>query len=418
MLESEWEPWSAFGMLAGLLVVSAFFSGSETAMNSINRYRLAYWARNGHNWAIQASRLLQRPERLLGMILVGNNIANISAAALVTLIAAQMWGQAAVPIAGILLTLVILIFAEVVPKSLAANRPDQVVRLVVMPLRLFAGVLWPLVALVNQLASLLLKPFRLRPGGPSLALDQQELRVLLETAGELLPQAHLDATLRVLDLSELTVADAMVPHTAIVGLDLEDSIEEIRTQLQSSWYSRMPVYRRSIDEVIGFLSLRSLNQHLSKGGVIDKAVLENNLSSPVFVPETTSLYQQMENFRQQQYNTALVVDEYGNVRGLLTVWDLVSEILGLRQGGDRESHWQRSGDGILAEGRVQARDINRSMNWQLPDNEEIRTLNGLILEELEVIPQGNICLELGDYRIETRRIDDQVVRQMRIWKRD
>lgn len=413
---ADW--WIWLFLLGGLLLLSAFFSGSETAMNSVNRYRLAHRARQNEKWAIRTIRLLRRPDRLLGIILVGNNIANIITASLVTLLATQIWGEFAVAPAGFVLTLCILVFAEIVPKNVAASRPEGISRLVALPLSLLLTILFPLVWLANLIAGVLLRLFGVSPEAPKLALARDELKVALEMAGEMLPEEQLRAMLSVLGLTELTVADVMVPHTEIVGLDLEDDIEQIRAKLQSGRHNRMPVYRRSIDEVIGFISLKSLSSYLGSSEAIDPVVMENFLSPASFVPETTSLYAQLRSFRERSYTIAMVVDEHGNVRGLVTVRDLIAEIAGeldpeLKRGDGLQKAASEDGSYVL-EGTALVREINRDLGWALLDTDDSRTLNGLILEQLESIPQGNVCLEIGDYRLETLRIEEQTVRRVRI----
>ena len=411
--------WWLSGVLTLLLMLSAFFSGSETAMNSINRYRLAYWSREGKSWAVHTAYLLRRPERILGVILVGNNIVNITAAAWVTLVSAHLWGEAAVVPASLALTLGILIFAEVLPKSLASKHPEQIVRLVIHPLRLARWLISPLAWVVNGLAAVLLRPFERDDEVSDLALDEKELKALLETAGELISAPNLRTMVRILEMTELTVADVMVPHTDIVGLDLEDDIDQIRARLQSTKHALLPVYRRSIDDVIGFLSLRTLTSYLLAGGSIDLAVLENRLLPPLFTPEKASLYMQLAQFREEDAYMALVVDEHGSVQGLLTVRDLLAEIVGELdpEQESNDSKWQLSEDGsIVVDGGELSREINREMGWSLPDHADARTINGLILEELEMIPDGNVCLQVGDYRLETLRLENQAVRLVRVWQ--
>lgn len=418
MMQERPELWWVLGILLVLLMLSAFFSGSETAMNSVNRYRLAHRARSGEGWAVLAVHMLRTPDKLLGIILVGNNIANITASSMVALMAAWMWGEVTVVAAGIGLTLIILIFAEVIPKSLASSYPEVVVRLVVHPLRFVAWFVSPMAWLVNTISRMFLRIFRVTPAAPSLALNEKELQVLLETAGDLIPPAHRRTILRVLGMAELTVADAMVPHTEIHGLDLEDSMQEIQELLKEATHSCLPVYRRSISGVIGFLSMTTLGSYMLGGGKLDKEVLEKRLLPPVFVPENRSLPEQLKHFRERNYSMALAVDEYGNTCGLVTAQDLISEIAGEFDPFSSESAKEFSvaaDGGVVLSGSDLSREINRDLDWKLPDHEEARTINGLILEELEVIPDANICMQLGEYRLETILLGEQTVWQVRIW---
>ncbi|MGI9344657.1 MAG: HlyC/CorC family transporter [Gammaproteobacteria bacterium] len=416
---SEWELSAYIGALVACLLVSAFFSSSETSTNSINRYRLSHRARSGQKWAQRVVEMLKRPDQLLGVILVGNNVANVAAAMLVTLLATRIWGEVAIAPAGFVLTVIILIFAEIVPKNIAAYRPENVASWVINPLRVAAVLLSPLVWLVNSLAQILLKPFKLKTNDAGLALNESELKVILETASTILPAADIETMLRVLGMRNLTVADAMVPYTEIFGIDLEDPIEEILSKLHASSHSALPVYRRSIDESIGFLNLRSLSKYLGSGEEISKTVLENSLSELFFVPEMTALHRQFQYFRDERINMALVVDEYGSVQGLLTMSDMIAEIVGEFDAAIASSDrkWQLDIDGsILLDGSELVREVNRELGWVLSDSVDARTINGLILEELEVIPEGHVSMSLGDCRLETQRIEGQAIRQVRIWQ--
>lgn len=317
-----------FGVLAFLILLSAFFSGSETALMSINRYRLRHRARHGHRAARIAEALLARPDRLIGLILLGNNFANIMASSLVTVIAIRIGGQGAIAIGAGLLTLVILIFAEVAPKTMAALRPERVAFPAAFVYYGLLKVAYPLVWLVNLMANGVLRVLGVRidqEGGS--ALSREELRTVVAEAGALLPGRNRDMLVSILDLEWVTVDDIMVPRSEIAGIDLEDDWDHIQEQLEESHHTRLVLYRGELDNTVGILHLRKIIADLANGELTVES-LEKRARDAYFVPEGTPLHRQLMNFQRVRRRVALVVDEYGDIQGLVTMDDILEEIVG------------------------------------------------------------------------------------------
>ena len=390
------------GVLIFLIIISAFFSGSETGLMSLNRYRLKHLAKSGNRGAERASRLLEHPDRLIGLILLGNNFVNILASSIATVLALRLWGEAGIAIAAGLLTLVILIFAEVTPKTLAVLHPERFAfpaSRVLGPLQIL---LYPLVWLVNIIAHGLMRLLGVNPKkARSEELSSEELRVVVNEAGALIPHSHQEMLTNILDLEKATVDDIMVPRNEITGIDLDNDWEEILNQVAHSQHTRLPVYRGDINNVVGFLHMRN-TLVLSRRKETFKEDLVALLREPYFVPEGTSLTPQLLNFRRQKRRIGLVVDEYGDVRGLVTLEDILEEIVGefTTDPADniREVHPQP--DGIyLVDGSASIRDLNRIMAWDLPTDGP-KTFSGLITEYLQDIPKPGTSLMLAGYPVE------------------
>jgi Mg2+/Co2+ transporter CorB len=318
-----------FGILFLLILLSAFFSGSETALMTLNRYRLKHLAKAGHPGAKRASRLLKRPDRLIGLILLGNNFVNILASSLATIIALRLGGEGAIAIAAGLLTLVILIFAEVAPKTLAALRPERLAfpaSFIYIPLlKLF----YPLVWVVNGIANTLLKRIGISPeDADGQLLSQEELRTVVMEAGAMIPKKHQKMLLSILDLEKVEVEDIMIPRNEVDGIDLEESLDDVIRQLRTSQYTRLPVFNDGIDNVVGLINVRKALHALSENEEITKAKLEEISEPPYFIPEGTPLNKQLLNFQRKKRRVGLVVDEYGDFLGLVTLADLLEEIVG------------------------------------------------------------------------------------------
>lgn len=405
-----------FSALGLLLVLSAFFSGSETALMSINRYRLMHLAREGSRGARLAQRLLEQPERLIGVILLGNNFVNNAAAAISTITFMRLLGEAGVLVATPVITLVVLIFSEVAPKTLAALKPERVA----LPA---AYVLWPMlklglpvVVVVNQLVAGVLWTFGHRPrAGDANALSAAELRTLLEEGGQLLPDKHRQMLLNILALEEAKVEDIMVPRNEIEGLDLDSDPAELRAQLARFPFSRAPVYRGSVDHVLGILHLRNLLD--TPAEKITPAFIESRLRKPYFVPEGTPLTQQMLEFQRVKRRVGLVVDEYGDIVGLVTLPDILEEIVGdfVSAPGQNTRRIQHAADGsLLIDGRTPLHNINRHLGWELP-TDEFSTLNGLIVGRLEALPDAGAELEVEGLRLRVEAIGDNVVQRVRVF---
>jgi Mg2+/Co2+ transporter CorB len=405
-----------FGALLVLLLLSAFFSGSETALMAINRYRLLHLAREGHRGAILASRLLEQPERLIGLILLGNNFVNILASAIATIAFVRLLGEAGVLVATSVLTAIVLIFSEVAPKTLAAFKPERVALPAAYVLWPLLQLCYPVVRVINLLAGLVLRLAGQRPGEPSRpALSQAELRTLLLEGGERIPVAHRRMLLNVLALEEAWVGDIMVPRSEIKGIDLDDSPEQITAALADFPYSRAVVYRGSIDQVVGTLHVRSLID-IRGAEPITAELIEKRLRKPYFVPESTRLPQQLREFQRVKRRLALVVNEYGDLVGLITLADILEEIVGeFTTTPGEDSRWiHHEPDGsLLVDGRIPVHSLNRRQEWALP-TDTARTLNGLIVSQLEELPEEGDELTIGELRMRVEQVKDNVVRKVRI----
>ncbi|MEQ1637099.1 MAG: CNNM domain-containing protein [Methylococcales bacterium] len=400
-----------FSILALLLFLSAFFSASETGLMTLNRYRLQHLVKKKHGGAIKAYRLLQRPDRLLGLILLGNNFVNILASSLATIIAMRYWGEAGIAVAASGLTLVVLIFSEVAPKTLAAIKPEAIAfpaAYIYIPLlKLFYPVVW----LVNLIANLCLKLFGVNAGSvQNNALGKEELRTIVAEADCLMPPRYHKMMLSIMDLESATVEDIMTPRNDIVGIDIDGSLEDIIKQIQNSTHTRLPVFKKTIDRVIGFLNLRTLLTLIHQVD-FDKQAIIDSLLKPVFIPESTPLHTQMHNFKVEQGRIGLVVDEYGDVQGLVTLDDLLQEIVGELI--TDESSVKQHGDGsITVDAGVTIREFNRITHSSLP-TEGPKTINGLIVEYMETIPDSGTSVNLHGYHLEIIERDGNTVKQVR-----
>jgi Mg2+/Co2+ transporter CorB len=401
-----------------LLLLSAFFSGSETALVSLNRYQLRHKARQGHRGARLADKLLQRPDRLIGLILLGNNLVNFSAASLVAIIALEMGGEPAVALGTLLLTLVVLVFSEAAPKTLAALHPEKLAfpaAIIYYPL---LKITYPIVWLINVASNGVLYLLGVRSGDTELQpLTREELRTVVHEAGGRISSRYQQMLLSILDLEKVTVDDVMVPHNEIIGIDLRDDIAEIEEIISKSEHTRLPVYEDNVDNVIGILHLRRLANLAPRS--FDKTSLRQLLDEPYFVPESTPLSKQLVQFQRRRERVALVVDEYGDIQGVVTLEDILEEIVGefTTDPADQIEDVVREGpDSFLVSGTANIRELNRTQGWELPTDGP-KTLNGLILELLETIPQATTCLKVSGYPLEIVASDDNRVRTVRIGPR-
>lgn len=405
------------GMLVLLILLSAFFSGSETALMTLNRYRLRHLKDAGHKGASHAHRLLQRPDRLIGLILLGNNFVNILASSIATVIALRIiGGDRAIAFAAFALTLIILIFAEVAPKTLAALRPEKVAFPAAFVYRPLLKILYPLVWIVNGIANGLLKLLGVSPKeGAGNALSQEELRTVVNEAGAMIPKRHQKMLLSILDLGNATVDEIMIPRHELEGIDLEDPLDEIIQQLQTSFYTRLPVYEGNIDNIIGILHIRSA-VHALAHGELTKETIKGIVAEPYFIPEGTPLNRQLLNFQREKQGLGLVVDEYGDLLGLLTVSDVLEEIVGefTTDPSDSVRDVQPQEDGsYLVAGNANVRELVRTLHWELPTDGP-RTMNGLIIEQLETIPTPGTSLLIAGYPVEVLQTQDNAVKTARI----
>lgn len=404
-----------FSILAALILLSGFFSSSETGMMSLNRYRLRHLQKNNHPGALRAGKLLDRPDRLIGLILIGNNLVNIFAASIATIIAIRLWGDAGVLVAGIALTLVILVFSEVTPKTIAAMHPEKIAfpaSLILAPLMV---VFSPAVIVVNGITNGLIKMlgFELnRPGDEHVSSD--ELRTIVAEAGRLIPARHRAMLLNILDLEEVSVDDIMIPRTEVRGIDLEDDDAEILQRIQTSNHTRLPVWREDINNIVGVLHMRSASRVMNQGGLMREA-LEKEMEEPYFIPESTPLHTQLRNFQRKKNPFSVIVDEYGEVRGLVALEDILEEIVGDFTSSMTDTansiYPQRDGSFII-QGTANIRDINKALAWELPTTGP-KTLSGLMLEHLESFPDANAGIAIGNYRLEILELEGNVVKAAR-----
>ena len=407
-------------ILAVLIASSAFFSSSETGMMSLNRYRLKHLSKKGLRAARRAERMLERPDRLLGTILVGNNIVNILAASLATVVAVRIWGDAGIAISTVALTVVILIFGEITPKTLAALRPEAIAFRVGQPLAVLQRLLYPIVWLCNTLSNGLLRLLGVTMEDAQAAqLTTDELRTVVNEASLNITPRRQNMLLSILDMERMTVNAIMVPRNEAYGIDLDDDMPTILEQLRTSHHTRLPVYRGDINNVTGLVHMRSIARLLSR----DELTRENLIAAckePYFIPENTPLHTQLLNFQKHKRRIGFVVDEYGDVIGLVTLEDILEEIVGEFTTDllptSHDIHPQDDGTYVI-DGSAYLRDINRLLHWQLPEDGP-KTLNGLITERLEHIPDSNIGLTVAGYRLEILQTKDNMVRSVRIWPMD
>ncbi len=404
--------------LALLVFLGAFFSAAETGLMAINRYRLRHGARLKKPSAILILNLLKRPDRLLGMILIGNSVSNIFASSITTLLALHIWGEKGVVIATITLTFVILVFSEVAPKTLAALYPERIAKWVSWPVFILLKLFYPVVWMFNAISNGLLRLFRVKVTGHTTEpLSREELRsIVYETSGRLSHQ-YQNMLLGILDLNQVTVDEVMVPQHEIVGIDLDQDLSVIQNQISQSSFDWLPLYRDNINQIVGMLHVRDLTYALLTQQAFNKDALIKMASEPYFIPEGTPLNVQLFNFQQGHQRTALVVDEYGEIQGLLAFVDIVEEIIGEFAPNVAETNklvrLQKDGS-YLVEGSITVRELNRAADLQLP-TEGPRTLNGLIIEYLEAIPKEKLCIKVSGYPIEIMQVEGNRVKIAKVF---
>lgn len=382
---------------------------------AINRYRLKHLANSGHRGARLAQQLLTRPDRLIGLILLGNNMVNILAASIATVIAMRLYGDNGIWVSTLAMTVIVLIFAEVAPKTVAALHPEKVAFPASFVLVVLLKLLYPIVWLVNSLANLLLRPFGIKTDVVALErLNREELRTLVTEGGQI-SNDHQRMLVNILDLEQASVEDVMVPRGDIVGIDLDDDWSDILNQLTQTMYTRLPVYKESIDNVVGLLHIRTIISRLSLGGLRFED-LQRSVRRPYFVPEGTSLTRQLLEFQGKERRMALVVDEYGDIQGLVTLDDILEEIVGefTPEGRGRSRAMRRLDDGsYLVDGSTSVRTLNRRLDWDLPFD-EAHTLGGLLIEEMEHIPEGKCSIQIGPHIMTIVDIRDNVIHKVLI----
>lgn len=410
-----------FGMLVLMLILSAFFSGSETSLMTLNRYRLRHLVKLKQPAAIKVHRLLQRPDRLIGLILLCNNFVNTLAASLTTVIAIRLFPdeESSIAIGALILTIIMLICSEVTPKTLAAIKPELLAFPSAWVYEPLLRLLYPIVGFVNLFVNLLLFLVGVDAKKHSHdVLNKEELKSIITEAESLMPVRYQKMLLGILDLESATVEDIMTPRNEIVGIDLESSIEDVVERIRTSPYSQLPVYKKSIDRVIGILPLKKALVEINHRD-FDKQSLISLLSKPVFVPESTPVHTQMLRFKSDKIRLGLIVDEYGDVQGLVTLDDLLQEIVG-ELITDEVSAVRRQSDGSYwVDANITVRELNRITQWSLP-TEGPKTLNGLIIELMETIPEPGVSIDLHGYSVEILKRDQNAVKLVRFlpWQAD
>jgi len=406
------------GALIFLVLLSAFFSAAEISLVTLNRYRLRHQVEAGHRGARIAARLLERPDRLIGVILLGSNSVNALFSAVTTVTVIRVWGEkeSAIGIATVIITLVVLIFTDLAPKTLAALRPERIAYPSAFVLRPLLKILYPLVWLINGMANGLLRLLGVRiQAGLAEKLSSEELKTLVMEAGVLMPETHQDMLIAILELEKVTVDDVMVPRGEIEGIDLDADWNEIAAKLGTSRYTRLPVYRGSLDDVVGVVHLRKVMRLMHSGGFNRESFMPL-IVEPYFIPQGTPLSTALLNFRASKRRSALVVNEYGDILGLVTIEEILEEIVGdfTTPGMSLAEEIQPQDDGsFLVHGSVTLRDLNRRLDWHLP-TEGPKTLNGLITEYLEDLPEAGTSLRLDGYQVDVVRTRGTAVQLARI----
>lgn len=402
-----------FSILVALLCISAFFSGSETALMTLNRYRLKHLVKQKHKGAIKVHQLLQRPDRLMGLILLGNNFVNILAASLTTIIALRIGGKEIVAVGTGLLTLVILIFSEVTPKTLAALKPELLAYSAAWIYTPLLKLLYPLVWLINLLANLLLKIVGIEVAkNKQETINKEELKAIVSDAQNLIPTRYQKMLMGVLDLESASVEDIMVPQNEIVGIDLEKPIELIYQQILNSPHTRLPTYKKNVNHTIGFLHLRTVIALISRHELNKQRIIEH-LIKPFFIPENTPLHNQIHSFKAEKLRIGLVIDEYGDVQGLVTLDDLLQVLVGKLVAEEIDVKEQKDGS-YLVDGSITIRELNQITTWSLPIKGP-KTLSGLIIDYMETIPSPGTSIRLHGYALEIIKCNNNAIKLVKFY---
>jgi len=401
-----------------MILVSAYFSSSETGMMTLNRYKLRHQAKSGNRAARRVEKLLQRPDLLISLVLIGNNLVNILASALATIVGMRLYGDAGVAIATGVLTFLVLIFAEVLPKTVAALYPEKIAfpsSILLGPLQI---VMMPLVWLLNAITRLLMRMVGIKSDGSiSSALSKEELRTIVYESRSLISHRNQDMLLSVLDLDKVNVDDIMVPRHEIVGININDDWKSIVRQLTHSPHGRIVLYRDSLDDTISMLRVREAYRLMTEKKEFTKEIMLRAADEIYYVPEGTPLNVQLVKFQRNKEKVGLVVDEYGDIKGLIAIEDILEEIVGdfttsMSPNLAEEVVPQNDGS-VLIDGSASIRELNKVFNWTLPE-EEARTINGMILEELQEIPQPGTTVHIAHYAVDILDVQDNMIKQVRI----
>ncbi|ADP11628.1 hypothetical protein EJP617_19470 [Erwinia sp. Ejp617] len=401
-----------------MILVSAYFSGSETGMMTLNRYKLRHQAKNGNRAARRVEKLLRRPDRLISLVLIGNNLVNILASALATIVGMRLYGDAGVAIATGILTFLVLVFSEVLPKTVAALYPEKVAfpsSVLLGPLQV---VMMPLVWLLNIITRMLMRMVGISSDGAiSGALSKEELRTIVYESRSLMSRRNQDMLLSVLDLEKVNVDDIMVPRNEIVGININDDWKSIVRQLTHSPHGRIVLYRDSLDDTISMLRVREAYRLMTEKKEFTKEVMLRAADEIYYVPEGTPLNVQLVKFQRNKEKVGLVVDEYGDVKGLVTIEDILEEIVGdfttsMSPTLAEEVMPQNDGS-VLIEGSANIRELNKVFNWTLPEA-DARTINGMILEEIQDIPLPGATVHISHYAVDILDVQENMIKQVRI----
>ncbi|MCE6962836.1 HlyC/CorC family transporter [Enterobacter sp. MW07] len=401
-----------------MVVTSAYFSGSETGMMTLNRYRLRHRAKQGNRAARRVEKLLRKPDRLISLVLIGNNLVNILASALGTIVGMRLYGNAGVAIATGVLTFVVLVFAEVLPKTVAALYPEKVAYPSSFLLAPLLILMMPLVWLLNMVTRLLMRMVGIKADVTiSSALSKDELRTIVNESRSQISRRNQDMLLSVLDLEKISVDDIMVPRNEIVGIDINDDWKAIVRQLTHSPHGRIVLYRDSLDDTISMLRVREAYRLMTEKNEFTKEVMLRAADEIYYIPEGTPLSTQLVKFQRNKKKVGLVVDEYGDIQGLVTVEDILEEIVGdfttsMSPSLAEEVTPQNDGS-VLIDGSASVRELNKAFNWHLPED-EARTINGMILEALEEIPAAGTRVRIGQYDIDILDVQDNMIKQVKV----
>ncbi len=385
---------------------------------ALNKYRLKHLIKQNSRSAKRADKLLQRPDRLLGVILIGNNFVNILAAALTTILCLELFGNSGVFIGSIILTIIILIFAEVTPKTFAAKNAEAIALPASSILKILQKILYPLIWIVNFFSNSLLSLLKANEKDSNEDITTEELKSVLENSGDLIPKRYQDMLISILDLDAILIDEIMTPRNEIVGIDLDDSFEQLMKKVSEDSKEIIPIYEQNLDNLKGIIDFNGIKSFLLSEGRNFDSFME--FVQEVYVAlENTSLSNQLFNFQKDNKTSALVVDEYGNVKGLVTLNDILEEIVGelsTNQTDRIEIQEQKDGS-FLIDGSVAIREINKKLSWDLPLEGPL-TLNGLILEKIETIPKSNVSINLNNYLIETVLIKDNMIKFVKVLKKE
>ena len=406
-----------FVILFILLIMSAFFSGAETSLMSVNRYKLKHKYKQGHKLASKVTYLIKNPDKTLSLILLMNNFVNILASAISTIIAIKLYGEAGIAISVIVLTIVILIFAEVTPKTLAALHADKIAYPVSWLLYPLMKIFRPIIMVINIITKGILRILGIKDNKINQELlTKDEIKLIVKESSQRIPKSHEDMIVNMLDLEKVKVEDAMIPRSEVYAVDIDDELTIITKNLTMSKHTRIPIYYQDINKLLGFLHKRKVMQMLVTNN-FSKDLIKESLSAPYYIPEDTSLTSQLIAFKRERKRMGFVVDEYGDVKGLVTLNDILEEIVGEFNDDNRDSGIIKiSDDSYMIDGSIQIREINKLLDWKISED-AAKTINGYILECLENIPKKGETFTNEGYVFEIIEISNNFVNNVKVTKK-